>query len=169
MKNGRKYAESPTGIKWSDDPVAYHKAYRQLEEEKQNARERAKRTRSNKAGDPEFRKKSIEYLREWKKRNPQYMVEYRKRNIDRLKQSQRERNLRNYGLTPEDFDRMLKSQNGKCAICGGGPSGRWKTLFVDHDHRTGAVRGLLCHLCNSALERVDNFRDQMMTYLEKHK
>jgi hypothetical protein len=169
MKNGRKYAESPTGLKYSDDPIAYRRAYQQLEDEKQLARKRAKRRREQKSSDPEYKRRNVEYLREWKKRNPQYMAEYRKRNIDRLKQTQRERNLRSYGLTPDDFDRMMQNQNGKCAICNGEPSGRWKTLFVDHDHKTGAVRGLLCHLCNSALERVDNFRNEMMAYLEKHK
>lgn len=50
------------------------------------------------------------------------------------------------GLTIEDYDRMLAEQGGVCAICGNPPKAR--RLDVDHDHRTGAVRGLLCHRCN---------------------
>lgn len=49
-----------------------------------------------------------------------------------------------YGLSTDDYGRMLRLQNGKCAICDrdGIP------LFVDHCHETGKVRGLLCHGCN---------------------
>ena len=62
------------------------------------------------------------------------------------KTKQRNWNLMRYGLTIEDFNLLAKSQNNKCAIC--------KTdskLFVDHDHVTKKVRGLLCHHCNSML------------------
>lgn len=44
---------------------------------------------------------------------------------------------------------MLAEQAGGCAICGAEPKTR--RLHVDHDHKTGAVRGLLCYRCNRAL------------------
>lgn len=54
---------------------------------------------------------------------------------------------RKYGITPEEYESMLDSQGGCCAICGRAPkSGR--RLAVDHDHISGAVRGLLCTACN---------------------
>lgn len=61
-----------------------------------------------------------------------------------------------YGMTAADYDAMLAAQGGVCAICrkfetrrdGGG---RVRHLSVDHDHRTGTIRGLLCYLCNSAI------------------
>ncbi len=65
-----------------------------------------------------------------------------------------------YGLTLEAFDRLLESQGNACAICGGPPhpvvrnkkrQGVSPTYVIDHDHSTGAVRGLLCHSCNSML------------------
>lgn len=65
-----------------------------------------------------------------------------------------------YGLTLEQFDRMLALQGNVCAICGGEPHQKVRNVkrdgvkpqyVVDHDHATGKVRGLLCHSCNSTL------------------
>jgi hypothetical protein len=53
------------------------------------------------------------------------------------------------GVTSEQYEAMLAAQGGGCAICGNPPKTR--RLDVDHDHRTGKVRGLLCHRCNRAL------------------
>lgn len=58
---------------------------------------------------------------------------------------------KNYGITIEDYDRILQAQGGRCAICKGGTS---KNFFaVDHNHRNGRVRGLLCARCNTGLAR----------------
>ncbi len=55
-----------------------------------------------------------------------------------------------YGLDPEDFQRILRSQAGRCAVCGTTtPAG--KGWHVDHDHETGTVRGVLCTRCNCLL------------------
>ena len=54
-----------------------------------------------------------------------------------------------YELTPEQYDELLAAQGGVCAICQEPPHG--DRLHVDHDHRTGRIRGLLCQLCNRAL------------------
>lgn len=60
--------------------------------------------------------------------------------------------LRQYGLTVEQYDTMLTSQGGGCAICGTQTlPARGGCFAVDHDHGTGAVRGLLCTECNSGL------------------
>lgn len=58
-----------------------------------------------------------------------------------------------YGLSPADLDRMLEAQGGGCAICGSADALRKgsKRLCIDHDHATGAIRGLLCHPCNVGL------------------
>lgn len=62
----------------------------------------------------------------------------------------RTRLLEKYGLTPADYNRILDEQGGGCAICGDLPS-RNRSLPVDHDHRTGKTRGILCNACNVAL------------------
>lgn len=60
--------------------------------------------------------------------------------------------LRKYGLSAEQYDAMLRRQNGVCAICGKPETSRkTKLLSVDHDHRTNRVRGLLCTRCNVAI------------------
>lgn len=63
-----------------------------------------------------------------------------------------------YGITTEDYDKMLKDQGGVCKICGGGPSRGDKLLVVDHCHDTGVVRGLLCNKCNTG---IGMFRDDL--------
>lgn len=94
---------------------------------------------------------------------------YRERYPDRVRESQREwyenggrewtlRRARErlYGLTVEDYQRLLILQGGVCAICQRperrrNRAGEIRELCVDHDHATGAVRGLLCTDCNQAL------------------
>lgn len=56
---------------------------------------------------------------------------------------------RTYGIGCADYEAMLEKQGGKCAICLCRP--RTKLLAVDHDHITGALRGLLCLRCNKYL------------------
>lgn len=53
-----------------------------------------------------------------------------------------------YGLTPEEFDYLLINQSGRCAICN---EPMTDDLTIDHDHATGAVRGLLGGFCNRGL------------------
>ncbi len=58
--------------------------------------------------------------------------------------------LKNYGITAEDYYRMLAEQQGTCALCHR-PCRTGHRLAVDHDHETGVVRGLLCYFCNTML------------------
>ena len=82
---------------------------------------------------------------------------------------------RYYGIDLLQYSQMFMAQNGKCAICGsdygGHRNGEQKALAVDHDHKTGKVRGLLCEPCNQGLGK---FRDdqnivlEAFHYLKKH-
>jgi hypothetical protein len=53
------------------------------------------------------------------------------------------------GVSDADYEALLAAQGGGCAICDHPP--RTRRLHVDHDHKTGEIRGLLCHRCNRAL------------------
>lgn len=54
-----------------------------------------------------------------------------------------------YGITSEQYNYMFYTQHGLCAICGTKPKHkRTNYLFIDHDHKTKQVRGLLCTKCN---------------------
>lgn len=65
---------------------------------------------------------------------------------------QLDRRMRRYGLTADDYDKLAAVQDGVCGICKEVPTtGPWKNFVVDHDHDTGAVRGLLCNRCNNGL------------------
>lgn len=63
---------------------------------------------------------------------------------------------RNYGITETQYEAKKLIQKNRCMICGSegfciGKNGHTEKLVVDHDHKTGKVRGLLCHNCNRAL------------------
>lgn len=76
-----------------------------------------------------------------------------------------------YNMTPEDYDLRFLQQNGVCAICKclRPNSCRRKYLYIDHDHATGAVRGLLCHACNIHLSSFEILKEEMESYLNSHR
>jgi hypothetical protein len=60
-----------------------------------------------------------------------------------------------YGITPEEYEKLLAKQHGHCALCSKTPdTQRYGKLHVDHDHNTGAVRGLLCMTHNQAIGKL---------------
>lgn len=64
----------------------------------------------------------------------------------------RSRLKQKYGLTLEEFDELLAQQGGGCAICGSpDPNAQHGVWHVDHCHKTGRVRGLLCGPCNTGI------------------
>ncbi len=91
---------------------------------------------------------------EWGRKNHEHVNASRRSSLTferRLKHS-----LSRYGLTLDQYDILLESQNGVCKICKNPEtrkhqSGRVKKLSVDHDHDTMRVRGLLCSRCNAGI------------------
>jgi hypothetical protein len=83
---------------------------------------------------------------------------------------------RTYGITLEERNKILDSQNGCCAICKKPLSYlvseklKQKKLYIDHNHETGKIRGLLCSTCNTGLgmfkDNVEYLRNAI-TYLLK--
>jgi hypothetical protein len=124
-----------------------------------------------------------------KKSRQQVLMDYRRNNKDKIKQSSdkyrskpetklkiRERYLKNrdkvfeqqklkpkFGMTLEEYKELWRFQNGLCLICRkpeSKPGVKW--LSVDHNHRTGLIRGLLCGGCNVAL---GNFKEDVRAIL----
>ena len=97
--------------------------------------------------------------------------DYRKPYRDSRKHILRAQSLQKlYGVSLEQYDEMFKSQNGGCAICKG-QNLDGKPLFVDHDHDTKAIRGLLCNNCNAGVGRFKDSPDNLATawaYLVRH-
>ena len=119
------------------------------------------------AEDPEYRARKLAsnmayYWRQCGELNAQRREkrsadpEFRERLLER--QNER-RHMLVYGLSREDYQRMLIAQNGACAICHRKSKRR---LCVDHCHITGEVRGLLCHNCNTALGLLDDDPKRML-------
>lgn len=83
-------------------------------------------------------------------------LEFRKKN----KGYQRKYDLKRvYNMSLEDYETMLKDQGHRCKIClTENAGGKHKKFYVDHCHKTGSVRGLLCTGCNLAL---GGFRDNI--------
>ena len=79
-----------------------------------------------------------EWIQKWRVDNPE-----RTREIDE-KATLKKR----YGVTPEDYARMLEERGGCCEICGRSGADCKRNLCIDHDHLTGNLRGLLCVKCN---------------------
>ena len=81
-----------------------------------------------------------------------YNYAWRAANPEAVKRHRRTNRLKVRGLVQEEFRRLFDRQGGGCAICGA----TMTDPQIDHDHETGAVRGLLCRHCNLGL---GHFRD----------
>ncbi len=92
-------------------------------------------------------------VREWQRTHPERVAEkaaaYRASGAKSLA-SRKSHLKRQFGLTLEAYDAMLREQGGVCRICGRTPK-QGRVLHVDHDHVTGRLRALLCFTCNNAL------------------
>lgn len=93
---------------------------------------------------------------------------YLARHPERAKRSDRAtRFKRKYGISIDAYDALSLIQGGRCSVCGA-PSGK-RPLAVDHDHKTGQVRGLLCNRCNLASGLLQDSRylaHQLTNYLD---
>lgn len=125
-----------------------------------------------------------EYQRTWKRahpqqRTPEQLARHRlavkawaarpENKAKRKLQARTREKYQKYGMTEEAYKSMLGTQRGVCAICGGINDNGWE-LYIDHDHATGKVRGLLCHKCNVSLgltgEKISTL-ENMIKYLNE--
>lgn len=77
---------------------------------------------------------------------------HRKRRRTRSADEDRKHALKkNYGISLADYQSMHEAQDGKCAICGASSDKLNRFMAVDHCHKTGKLRSLLCSGCNTGL------------------
>jgi hypothetical protein len=79
---------------------------------------------------------------EWRKENPEWLKDYNRKY--------------KYGITKEQWDALFAKQGNKCGICGETTPGSKRDWCTDHDHKTGRVRGILCHRCNLILGKAED-------------
>lgn len=72
---------------------------------------------------------------------------------------------RRYGVTRAEFDARVEAQGSRCAICGTSDHGS-KEWHLDHNHSTGAPRGLLCFQCNVGLGRFGDSVERLQSAVE---
>ena len=120
--------------------------------------------------------KEREYQRQYRLRNKEKRKQYSKDHHDNHPDARRSMVYRNtYGITVENYNEMLTKQNNVCAVCKNPEvishniTKKPKRLSIDHDHKTGQVRGLLCHRCNVFLgnyEELKNLISEFEGYLQ---
>ncbi|RRV29834.1 hypothetical protein EGJ23_01400 [Pseudomonas sp. o96-267] len=140
----------------------YHKTYKRPELSSEKREEINRKRREKYANDPNHREKLKKQAKSWARQTPE------KKRASRLKSE--------YRLEQDEYQAMLESQGGACAICGAQSTGvrekgkRERSLSVDHCHTTGKVRGLLCHNCNFGIGHFKDNPDLLriaMAYLIK--
>lgn len=104
--------------------------------------------------------------------------EWYARNTDQSNSNRRRLRLKAvYGMTIAEYDTILATQDGKCAICEQpersvhAPRGKAFRLSIDHSHETGRIRGLLCQRCNRAIGLLGDDPGLLLraiAYLEAH-
>ena len=131
-------------------------------------RARMKAYRQSERGKEMLRRNLLKY------RQTDKYKEYRRKykNSEKYKLQRRDSLLRkNFGVTLEQYNQMLNSQNGVCAICNQHTEKEVRMLAVDHCHKTGKVRGLLCRFCNQALGQFNDDTQRLsnaINYLNKY-
>lgn len=126
----------------------------------------------------EKREKNRVKNKAWREKNPhkylQSASKYRDNNRNKIKDYKLK--VR-YNISSDDYNLMFQKQNGKCDICGNSEiavhnfTKRNQSLAVDHCHKTGKVRGLLCQDCNRGIGQFYddvNRLENAIKYLLKH-
>jgi hypothetical protein len=159
----KAYAENRNGIR--DKDAASKRANRERNREAQRAHLENNREKIN-ARRREYYKKNAEKMK------PGFHQRYHSD-----KDAHTDKRLkRKFGITLDEYNAMFSLQGGVCAVCGTEPNikdknGNIRRLAVDHDHKTGRVRQLLCNACNTSIGLVkENISTLvgMIDYIKKH-
>jgi len=132
-------------------------------------RDKQKKKEYDKTYYEQLKETNINYLdniakkrRDWRAKNPKRNQENQKRwkqnHPDQVRDMGRDWCYRKkYGITLNQYNELLKRQNGVCLLCKNKTAYRTKgrNLFVDHNHKTREIRGLLCSRCNTMIGQIE--------------
>lgn len=128
-----------------------------------------RRRKAERARSPEQRIKRTAYMRDWREKNRakhnEQARESHQRNKHKHVDKRRDDHLRRtVGITLAEKEAMVERQSGCCLICREAFTSS-RSTHVDHDHATGRVRGILCHVCNTKLAWFERHRSAILEYL----
>ena len=147
-------------FKKQEDKKAYHRKYYLENKDKWKLTDEQRETKKK-------------YMKEYNKK-------YRAKNRDKIllkqreyyennkpsKEGRRARALQSrYGITLNEYCQLLTVQNGRCLLCGINQDDLNYPLYVDHNHKTNKVRGLLCSKCNFKVGWIESNQDELDTVL----
>lgn len=108
-------------------------------------------------------KKRRKYNKEYRRKNKKKIAKYKQEHEQEIRNKEMQYR---YGITFTEYSKMLKNQGNVCKICGGiNPGGN--RLAIDHDHKTGKIRGLLCIKCNIKIGWYEVLKDNIARYLQR--
>ncbi len=120
---------------------------------------------------PEYKRRQRENSHRWhlkhKERDTLYLKSYREKNPQDSSQKYFSTILRVHKITREQYEKMVSDCKNCCMLCNRPPH-KGKRLHLDHDHKTGKVRGLLCTRCNWYLHTVEKdpeILERIKTYI----
>lgn len=123
-----------------------------------------KKSEYDKKYNREHRKRNAERRREiYKQKTQEILAKGGKWYLENKERIANKNRKRMYGITPEEYQKMVDEQKGCCAICGRHSSVFKRGLSIDHNHKTKKVRKLLCPKCNLAI----GHSDEDISILEK--
>lgn len=128
-----------------------------------------------------------EIARNYRKNNPEKSKEYDRRRGAKYREKSKERRkvyyqenkdkfrdrrfLKKFGITLDEYNKIFEEQNGCCVICEKHQIEFERALAVDHNHKTGEVRGLLCTYCNMGIGQLNEnieVLERAIKYLKKY-
>lgn len=143
---------------------AYHREWRAKNKDRLNAEAR---TRAATTYDLTERRAAYE---KYKSRQKEWRKERYTENLPQERFKARESKWRAQGIRVEDARRVLLAHDGRCDLCGSADPKRKSGFVLDHCHKTGKIRGVLCHGCNIGLGHLGDDAtslERALTYLKR--
>lgn len=162
----REYSREFSRKQWAENPEKMREKERarvRISTPETRERERVRQQKRRQA-DPEPNRKAA---KKWAAANPERVRENKRKWLSENADLAYAKDMKNkrkhylnkaYKLTLEEWNDLATKQENRCAICGKHRQEIFRGLMVDHDHKTGKVRGLLCFHCNAGM---GNLRDDV--------